>query len=426
MNAMPLVYILWDDSQIWGLLAARGAKAMGLPHRLVRGREIAGGLLSRRPPALLLVPGGNARHKAQSLGAKGLQAVRAYVEEGGRYLGFCGGAGLALTWEGLPPGLGLCPWRRAGFEDRLQHFMSGHLHVSLPAQHKKRAELVPPDLPELPCLPVWWPGRFLAEEHEDITVLAVYERPAKDFWLADIPVDDLPPDAFAAWQDVYGLPFNPAFLAGQPCLLYGNFGKGAYILSYSHLETPDSPHANRWLAHLLHRFAGICPKRERIPPWQTRGKNPLWDDPLLRRMEDDLRHVLQTGLKHDLLFSRTQWLMGWRTGIPGAGLNNLRAALGMVRAKKPRAGSLQFWEEHKEALAEAMEMFRKGCIQYLLAERLALTLAKSLPETVSTAMLKDQRESLFGPPMQAGGLYRSLMEPLDELAFLQLAGEGKE
>ena len=69
----------------------------------------------------------------------------------------------------------------------------------------------------------------------------------------------------------------------------------------------------------------------------------------------------------------------------------------------------------------AADLFSKGAIQYLLAERLAMTLAKPLPSAVPVAMLKDQRESLFGPPMRAGGLYQQIIDPLDTLAYLQLS-----
>ena len=146
----PAIYLLWDDSHIWGLLAARAVMAMGLPHKLVRASEIADGLLTGTPPSLLLVPGGNARHKAQSLGSQGIGEIRNYVGNGGKYLGFCGGAGLALTWgenSGGPAGLGLCPWKRARFEERVQHFMSGHLHVALPERKAGIRSLLPDGMP---------------------------------------------------------------------------------------------------------------------------------------------------------------------------------------------------------------------------------------------------------------------------------------
>lgn len=471
---MPILHILWDDSHIWGLLAARAARAMELPHRLVRGDDIARGLFSRERPSLLLVPGGNARHKAESLGEAGLAAIRDYVRSGGQYLGFCGGAGLALTWGDSPSGLGLCPWRRASFDDRLQHFMSGHLHVALaprplPSLPPDAAEqplgdaarqappdapapmppsdaatrtpwnaptrtppdeghgpadgpaLLPGNMPESPRLPVWWPGRFAPESGNGISVLASYERPGDDFWLADLAIADLPADTFAAWRDLYGLSLTPAFLAGQPCVIHGRYGKGNYILSYSHLETPASPDANRWLAYLLRTLGGLRPARESVPPWRPRTVEPLWEDPDMDRLCGLFDEVLQTGLRHGQIFCRTDWLMGWRTGIPGANLNNIWAALGLIRSLAPTGEAVRFWREQKESLLASADVFRKGAVQYLLAERLAMTLAKPLPSAVPAAMLRDQRESLFGPPMRAGGLYQQIIGPLDRLAYLQLS-----
>lgn len=393
---------------------------MGVPHRLVRASEITVGLLDRQKPSILLVPGGNARHKALDLGPGGLDAIRTYVHGGGRYLGFCGGAGLALTGKDGAEGLGLCPWQRGRFDDRIQHFMSGHLHVALSAV-EEHAGLIPPNMSASPRLPVWWPGRFEVQDHPDVNILASYESPAEDFWLADLPIADLPADTFAAWQDLYGLSFTPTFLAGQPCVVHGRYGAGEYILSYSHLETPESPDANRWLAYLLQRLAGINPELPEVPAWHSHGQQERWQDPVLVSMWEQLKHILTTGLKHGLLFRRTDWLYGWRTGIPGAHLNSLWAALGAVIEHGPGPLALARWEEEKERISRVMEVFSRGCCQYLLAERLALTLSRIDPDAVPPSLLKDQRESLFGPPMQAEGLYREIMEPLDELAYLQLS-----
>ena len=428
---MAHVHILWDESHIWGLLAVRAARAMGIPHRLVRGKDIAEGLFERERPSMLLVPGGNARQKAESLGPKGTAAIKEYVESGGQYLGFCGGAGLALSWSadraGTVTGLGLCPWKRAGFDDRMQHFMSGHLHMVLPEGTDNGAShaLIPPGIPSLPSLPVWWPGRFDQSPHKSITVLATYKGPGDDFWLADLPIAALPPDTFSTWEDMYGFSATPTFLVGQPCLIHGTCGKGAYTLSYSHLETPASPHANHWLAHIFRTQANAEPMVDLLPPWQLHGQPPVWEDPDLVRMGVLLNEVLQTGLDHGLLFSRNDWLMGWRTGMPGANLNNLRAALQTVIGIRPGKKAQAFWKSHGPAMLEAMSLFHKGCIQYLLAERLAMTLARSLPEAMPPALLKSQRSALFGPPMHAGGVYRDIMEPLDELAFLQMAEGGE-
>ena len=44
---------------------------------------------------------------------------------------------------------------------------------------------------------------------------------------------------------------KPKLLDGQPAIIAGSYGKGQYILSYSHLETADSKDANQILAHML-------------------------------------------------------------------------------------------------------------------------------------------------------------------------------
>ena len=243
---MKAVYILWDASQIWGLLAVRAVEALGLPHALARASDIAEGLLQRAPAPLLLVPGGSARQKAAALGEAGLAAIQEYVRSGGNYLGFCGGAGLALS---SPGGLGLCPLRRAAFTERLQHFMSGHLHVRLnPAACPG---LLPNGLGPTVDLPVWWPGRFESGGADNVRVPAEFAGPANDFCLADLPIASLPAGTFEVWKDLYGFSPTPSFLEGSPCMVAGDYGTGRYVLSYSHLETPASPDAGRIFAQVV-------------------------------------------------------------------------------------------------------------------------------------------------------------------------------
>jgi hypothetical protein len=383
---------------------------MGLPYRLVKAASIAQGGLSGKPPSLLLVPGGPARLKAEALGAGGGAAVRAYVEQGGHYLGFCGGAGFALSDGG---GLRLCPWKRSSYSNRLQHLISGHIHAKLPGGHP----LCPPGRDELP-LPVWWPGRFAPGTNDGVEKLAVYLRPANDVWLADLPLDSLPPDTLSSWEDMYGVRFRPNELCGQPCLVHGPFGRGSYTLSYSHLETPDSPAANDWLAHLLSVLTGLRAERGHCPAWDPAGQPAHWDDPGLNRARARLERLFRIALEHRLLFTRTPWLWGWRAGIPGSAMNNLFAALCTAQGLIPDNRALALRKAGRERFDRTMDFFCKGAEQYLLAERLASTLASTLPDAVDRRALNMQREALFGTPMEGGGLYEELTSVLNELIFL--------
>lgn len=509
---MSTLHILWDESHIWGLLVWRAAEALGLPYRLVKGEEIAHGLLSCNPPALLLVPGGTARLKAEALGPAGMAAIRDYVAAGGHYLGFCGGAGLGLSGA---YGLGLCPWSRAAFTDRMQHFVSGHIHASVQCGHplvpseygngNRRAQggtarkeqrhaspaaahpvqspvdrqgacaphrephpaeraqdeadqalhtpcaerrTVDPSLEAAagtssyearkaaaphspvisePLLPIWWPGRFAPEADGGIEVLASYTQPGSDFWVADLPLDTLPPGTFTEWETLYGIHLRPTFLEGQPCILHGNYGKGSYTLSYSHLETPGSPAANRWLVHLVENLTGdIKAMSHEIPAWDLDTLPVHWHDAALlsaRAILDDIVHI---GIDHSLLFRRNAWLIGWRAGIPGANLNNLHAAICTAVSIRPGKAALHFWEAQRDGFMRDLDVFHRGVTGYLLAERLAMTLSKTFPEAVTRQSLKEQRAALFGPPMSSGGLYLRLLETLDTLTFLCLQPDNED
>ncbi len=420
------LFILWDASDLWGCLALWAARSLRLPCRLVGGLEVARGLLERETPSLLLAPGGAARRKAAALGPAGLEAVRRYVAGGGQYLGFCGGAGLGLSGPEpasgrAPDTLSLCPWRRGSFADHRQHLMSGHMHVAA-APHR----LTPPDSPASPLLPVWWPGRFDPDraeraETDGITVLARYAEPGPDFWLADLPVAALPAGAFTEWEERYGFSLSPGFLAGQPCLIHGPHGKGGYVLSYSHLETPDSPQANAWFCHLLRELGGFAPQGESVPAWDPDRAPPLWRDAGLAAVRAALADLLQTGLSAGLFFRRAPWLLGWRTGLPGAALAALRGQLSLALSREPGREAARYWRERKGDFLPLFAAFAGRASSYLLAERLAMTLAKALPEALAPEKLSAERAALFGSAMNpgAGGLYGRILPVLEELVFLQ-------
>jgi len=409
---MSSLYILWDESHIWGLLAWRAISAMGLPHRLVHGAEIAQGLLSRKPPAGLVVPGGVARRKAAVLGEAGMQAVRDYINAGGSYVGFCGGSGLGLSGT---YGLQLCPWQRAALKDRMLHLVSGHIRTHVSRPHP----LAPPEselCPQDPLLPVWWPARFAMEKDTDVSVLATYDTPGDDFWVADLPVNSLPAGTLSEWEALYDVRLKPASMKGQPCVISGQSGKGRYLLSYAHLETPQSPHANAWLAHILCTFLERpLPQRILVPAWEL-GELPVcWQEPLLVEAMEAVEGLLDLGREHFLLFRRNPWLLGWRAGIPGAALNNIRSLLRQTLALEPTPEAMAVMERSKAGFAEALHDFRAGVSGYLLAERLAMTLAKTFPEAVSQEALKRQKTALFGEPMEYAGPYGVLLTTLDSL-----------
>lgn len=435
------IAMVWDASHIWGFMAWRAVRGLGLPCRLLKAQNIAkGGLFGKPGPmgaesrrfSLLIVPGGNARLKAAALGRRGREAIRRHVAEGGSYLGFCGGAGLALRHG---DGLGLCPWGRARYPERLQHLLSGHLRCRLtpPDEDGPGARLLPPswrDGAVQPSLPVWWPGRFAPGADTSVRVLAAYGPPDADFWLADLPLQRVPAPVFEAWRDLYGVDLSARFVQGQPVALAGGCGDGRYVISYSHLETPHSPDANFWFAHLLGELSGLCPDAVPVPAWDLAGREPdaaAWPDAArdaLRAALRGLRGLLRLAVEHNLFFVRAPWLWGWKSGLPGAACNNLHAALWEAARSCPGPEALRYWEEAGPRFRTLAPLFLEGAEGYLLACRLAETLLPTLPDAVDRRGLANQREALFGHPMNGGGLAGQLTDIAEELFFLCHAPTG--
>jgi len=416
---MSSIHIYWDESHFWGLLAARALEAWGIPHRLVRGFEIADGVLagkSGETPRLLIVPGGRAKGKADRLDLRGMDAICEFVHGGGAYLGFCGGAGLALTG---PYGLGLSPWTRKGYANRLHHFLSGHVHVSLNADTPLvPRDMVASDADPGPMLPVWWPGRFDPVD-DSVTVLARYGKPGPDFWVADLNLATLPRGTMSDWENLYGIHLDPGFMEGTPCVTANDFGAGRVILSYAHLETPASPQANRWLAHLLDQVLGSGPNPGTtpgpVPAWDVAALPVVWDDPVLLAARRAMERVIATGTSHFLLFWRTPWLLGWRRGLPGAGINALYSLVCEAMAREPGNRAMAFWRDRSPGFRILMDLLTRGLSGYLLAERLSMTMFHSAPDAVSVQGLREQRRALFGLPPEPGGIYADLAAALEEL-----------
>ncbi len=405
------LHVYWDESHIWGLLVVRALRAWGLPHRLVSGAEIARGVLAEDRPAALLVPGGRARGKAEALGAAGVAAVRGYVNDGGTYIGFCGGAGLGLSGG---EGLELCPWERGGFADRFQHFLSGHVHVELARDHP----LVPEELGPSILAPVWWPARF-APQGDEAETLARYREPGPDFWVADLSLSALPPQILEDWENLHGIRLRPENLIGRPAVVSGRLGRGRYLLSYPHLETPASRQANAWFSHILNAVLGDSTARPPLPAWDLASLPVTWADPVLLRARDIMEEIIRTGSEHFLLFWRNPWLLGWRRGIPGAALGSLYALVRECLGRPETEAARDYWREKAAEFGRLAELFHQGVTGYLLSERLAMTVLHSAPEALYPRGLRGQREALFGPPPSSGGLYADLSRILEELCRRQ-------
>lgn len=406
MHTSATYALLWDESHLWGILLHRAIQALGLPVTLINAAQIRTGRLDTLEPSTLLVPGGWARLKSLTLGETGREAIRDFVEHGGRYIGFCGGAGLALASEPRTPFLDLCTWSRKPARKRLPNF-SGHM----------RCQVCVDGSCQEAHLPVWWPSQFETDDAQALEVLATYQGPGQDFWSADLDWSGVAPAEVAQWEELYGINLDPGRLRGEPCIVRGTYGHGTFVLSYAHLETPHSPQANAFLARLTD-----CDRNgSTVPAWDLSTESPSWDDQKLASMYAALVDLTRFGQNHFLLFWRTPWLLGWRRGVPGSPINFLLAMVWQARHAPPSPSAHAYWREHGAACAELCTELCAQTRHYLLMERRILATSPSSPEASASPGLQRLKQELFGKFPGYGGRYGEILRVLDETIWLQLS-----
>lgn len=354
-------------------MAWRAISYFGIPCGLIRAKEIAQGALISKGCPVLLVPGGSARQKAACLGVKGRDEIQRWLSAGGLYLGFCGGAGLALSNDLLA----LCPITRKASDNRSAQLISGHVAASTDRGIVR--------------LPVWWPGRFACASTPDIEIIARYTAPGSDLWLGQ--------QSFYAADHIQ-------FPVGEPLIIRGRYGAGSYILSYSHLETPASAAANSLLAALLAEFGFCSQPVKAIPQWHI--IKPGYPDRSYRLLAELIASARSGGL----LCQRSPWLLGWRQNMPGIALNHLlacasaREAVKSAPPPKPKNRQLELLTEDFAAEARTyLNRFAQdpshGAGEYLLAER----------------------NRVFGHPMRGGGIADRILRLLEEILYEEIASK---
>lgn len=442
--------LFWDQSLLWGLLCVETLAKCGVPFDLLSAQDIAGGCL--KSYRVLLVPGGWASHKVRALGSAGKEAIRNFVEEGGSYLGFCGGAGLALS---SPPSLELAPLKRMPLSERLPSASGG---VRIRAVEGRSGHPAWRGLPDAIDVPVWWPSQFQWEPLPELTCLASYEATGPDFLVSDLPAQDIEPHGipWEVWESIYGINLNPRRLMGHPAIIEARLKRGRLILSYPHLETPGSISGNRLFLNFLSYLDGeAAASGSGLPCASSPGPAPAppsgrpASPALTAQACDSCRESLarmRSCVEDLVLFGecqlmwkwRSPWLLQWRRGVRGleygtlavivrllarddagwmsfAGEFSLHAAHGKLHGGDAAKDALGRIVEEIGKIDEDIGRFCRMARRLLIEEKLAtqtghLSKLGSVNESVD-----ELRRELFGDKMNHGGLCRTLFDRLDSL-----------
>jgi hypothetical protein len=397
-------------------MAWRALKAAGLPFDLLRAEEIRGGALSCY--RMLFVPGGWASNKLSALGDRGQAEIRRFVEEGGSYLGICGGAGMATN-----DGIGLLPIRRKPAAERVASF-SGPVRLTL-AAHRIWQGI------ETPRFFAWWPSQFQAGA-PGTRVLAAYEEALQDAFSSDIPVADGQVIGWPGLEKRYGILLDPSRLHGEPAVMEGGFGRGRVVLSLIHFDTPgDSNGAavlrNLWDVLAPGWSADSSMTRESLRSRPLRALPPEFPGAFeeIRAAVEDLT---ESGSKHSLWCWRNPLLLQWRRGVRGLEYGTLAVMIAEIGKRlddlRPDSGPALSESMESSRMKEELSEIRDRILPFvekakglLARERLFMQTAPLSPLECADREISRLRQDLFGSAMSHGGRFKQIIDMVDRLLF---------
>lgn len=420
---------LWDESFLWGLMAYRALTACNLPFELVSSEDIRNGCL--RDYKTLFVPGGWASNKLKALGDTGLLKIKDFVTEGGCYLGFCGGAGLATT-----DGLGLLNVKRKPTNERVPSF-NGRIYLNInehpvwnnPEKSEIRTLNPEADNSELkthnskqlsPIFHAWWPSQFIIDD-PGIKVLATYGDALSDSFSSDLNVGDV--EANGNWhdlEDLYRINLDPKRLLNEPAVIEGQFGKGRVMLSLIHFDTPGDTDGERVLRNIWEYLNCSSDKVAAI----ARDPSPVTSHPsLINELETAVNDIITLGIRNFLWFWRSPLLLQWRRGVRGLEYCTLfimiRAIAGILKTEGNRPSEPAVEKGLKE-IREILIPFADAAKRLLVLERYAVQDRHITYEKCDDPEINKIRTELFSNSKSHGGMFKDLINRVDNLLYLLL------
>ena len=424
------IAFLWDESFLWGIMAYKALREAGLPFRLIRAADIGTGALL--DCSALVVPGGWASHKIKVLGEPGISGIRQFVKEGGMYIGFCGGAGLATS-----DGIGLLDARRKPTSRRVPSF-SGRIRLML--RHDPLWKGI-----DDPVFRAWWPSQLIVGE--GVSVLARYGEALADAFSSDLNVGDaLAAGGWEELEEYYGINLDPGRMLNEPSVMRGAYGRGTVLLSLVHFDSPGDANGKVVLGNLwssLGERGNLKTAQDAVFHAVDARPAPLVTArPALVHEVNDLKRkidgLIELGVRNFLWFRQDPFLLHWRRGVRGLEYCTLKVMMdelaqlitgsGMVPPSGVALTTESELEKRSASTEAALADIRKRLVPFLeearlllLRERRAMAREKLTFEHSVDPHIRAARERLFSTSKSHGGLFKQVIDRMDSLLWSLLA-----
>lgn len=391
-NNTNLTALLWDESYLWAIWLYDALRKSNIAFEIIK----ADSLDKLDKYKVIFVPGGWAKNKLQKIGDEGCKFIKEFVKNGGVYFGVCGGAGLA-TEEGL----GIAGIKRK--KDRIPGF-SGPVKVSL-EEHPIWSGI------KDPLFYLWWPSEFLIND-KNIRVLATFDAPLEDAFSSDVPVSDFD-GLWDELESLYEINLNPERMKKAALFIETEYGEGKVFLSLIHFDTPGDTRGLKVLKNVKNLF-NLSDFRDKA---NLDNKNTEFSSPI-KRLLNQIKAFMNFGERNFLWVRRYPFIYQWRRGIRGFEYINLYYMIERIVSESGKINEVI--NDKIIGVVPKIEEFLTFSRELLKRERISLQKGKITYNVCDDPKIKALREKLFGKHKSYGGLYKKLIEEVDEILFMLL------
>ncbi len=393
---MKKVALLVSDSGLWGLWSYWALKKVNLAFEPVLAEEIDEAFGKRY--SALFVPGGWSSNKLSALGERGKKIIQAFVENGGIYIGICGGASLAGE-----EGLSLIRIKRQ--KERVPSY-SGPFLAKVWEKHPLFRGL------RKYVFYLWFPPNLKIEDDE-AQILATFFKALPEGYTSDLSLMDHQ-DKLDEWERIYQIKLNPERMKNAPLLILKEKGKGKILLSLIHFDTPQDQKGLIFLKNLgslwgLPNHTKLEGKGNKSPKFAQFSKDQINLMQYLTSLYRATQEVIALGVRNFLFYHRKSYFWQWRRGIKGLEIQNfyflLRELLKLL-SQKALPSYEALWElcPKEEEFQTVLEALKSEYLRFRLNYK---------PDPEEDEAKKNE---IFGEHLKSyGGLYKKVLNQLEHL-----------
>jgi hypothetical protein len=390
-------------------MAYKALQRAGLAFDLIRAEELKKDRLKNY--AMLFVPGGWSSNKMKALGEKGVDSVKRFIHEGGSYLGFCGGAGLATL-----DGIGLLNIRRKPTRDRVPSF-SGRIMLKT-SEHPVWRGI------REPVFHAWWPPQFVIHD-DSVKVLAAYQEALPDSFSSDLNTGDVANSGgWTQFERLYQINLDPTRLMNDPAVIEGTYGKGKVLLSLVHFDTVNDKNGMNMLKNLWKYLAPGNRRNSSEDHGRTVRKGGNFAvSPCVSPIADLVSAIdglIDLGSRNFLWFWRNPMLLQWRRGVRGIEYCTLYIMIREIEDRLRRLPSLPNpdIEGRLKGISSRLLSFTERAGRLLVLERLAMQNGPITYERCDDPEIQKMRSELFSSSKSHGGLFKEIIDAMDDLLYI--------